>query len=70
MPIFEFKCAGCGSEFEELVLSCSDSGVRCPSCKSDQTRKLISTGNIRAQGIPKGKGGFKGSGPACRPGGG
>jgi putative FmdB family regulatory protein len=69
MPIYEFKCAACGNEFEELVLSCADPAITCPACKGPDVRKLISTGNIRAEGIPKGKGGFKGSSPACRPGG-
>jgi putative FmdB family regulatory protein len=69
MPIYEFKCATCGIEFEELVLSCSAPEIKCPACKGSAVNKLISTGNIRAEGIPKGKGGFKGAPPACRPGG-
>jgi putative FmdB family regulatory protein len=69
MPIYEFKCATCGNEFEELVFSCSEPEIKCPTCKGSAVHKLISTGNIRAEGIPKGKGGFKGAPPACRPGG-
>jgi putative FmdB family regulatory protein len=69
MPIYEFMCAACQTEFEELVSSCTDTATACPSCKGSDVRKLISIGNIRAEGIPKGSGGFKGAPPACRPGG-
>jgi putative FmdB family regulatory protein len=42
MPLFEYKCESCGKVFEELV-SRSDQQVPCPSCRSDNARKLIST---------------------------
>lgn len=39
MPIFEFKCSACGSEFETLVRSSTT--PECPSCHgTDLTEKL------------------------------
>ncbi len=40
MPIFEYKCGGCGQEFEELVFG--DVAPTCPVCGSDKTFKLMS----------------------------
>lgn len=42
MPIFEFKCDGCGKEFERLVFSSGKDPVACPDCSSTKTRKLLS----------------------------
>lgn len=66
MPIHEFRCSKCHKDFEELVLS-TQGKVSCPFCGSEKVDQLISAGAIRAEGIPKGKGGFKA--PACMPGG-
>jgi len=61
MPTFEFLCEKCGREFEELVLR-RDEVIQCPSCGSDQARKLMSafavTGGARLAG---------GSCGSCRP---
>ena len=44
MPLFEFVCSQCGSQFEELVRSASViEGVICPSCQSEDVTKKIST---------------------------
>jgi putative FmdB family regulatory protein len=40
MPIFEYKCAACGLEFEKLVFG--DAAVSCPNCKSDIVVKKFS----------------------------
>jgi putative FmdB family regulatory protein len=33
MPIYEYRCEKCGTEFEKLVRRSADSnGVTCPSC--------------------------------------
>ena len=42
MPIFEFKCSACGSEFEKLVKN-SESTAECPSCHSTDLQKKLST---------------------------
>jgi len=40
MPLFEYRCTDCGSEFEEI---CSLSETpHCPKCKSEHTVRLLS----------------------------
>ncbi len=41
MPIYEYKCADCSHEFEELMSS-SDAKIACPKCKSEKTQKQFS----------------------------
>jgi putative FmdB family regulatory protein len=41
MPIFEYRCRDCGTQFEKLVLSSSD-GVVCERCESHQLERLLS----------------------------
>jgi putative FmdB family regulatory protein len=41
MPIYEYKCRGCGHQFEYLVLPASPA-PECPSCRDRDLEKLIS----------------------------
>jgi len=41
VPIYEFKCRKCGSEFEELVFGSAE-GVACPECASAEVERLMS----------------------------
>ncbi|HEX16729.1 MAG TPA: zinc ribbon domain-containing protein, partial [Deltaproteobacteria bacterium] len=41
MPIYEFRCEDCGEEFETLVLS-SKEEVRCPQCRGEKVKRLMS----------------------------
>ncbi|MCF8109435.1 MAG: zinc ribbon domain-containing protein, partial [Desulfohalobiaceae bacterium] len=41
MPIFEYTCTGCNTQFEDLVLGREDA-VSCPHCGPGETRKLMS----------------------------
>ena len=41
MPIYEYKCEGCGHEFEELVMGYS-AKVKCRECGSKKTAKKMS----------------------------
>jgi putative FmdB family regulatory protein len=43
MPIFEFKCLKCESEFEKLVFGSSENGITCPECSSAEVEKLYSS---------------------------
>ena len=47
MPIYEYRCQKCGSDFEEIV-GANDLAPPCPSCHSDKTQKLISKGTFRS----------------------
>jgi putative FmdB family regulatory protein len=41
MPLYEYKCTGCGHEFEVLILKASQP-VACPSCASASVERLLS----------------------------
>ena len=40
MPIYNYRCAACGSEFERLVRS--DTKVSCPDCQGRKLERLLS----------------------------
>lgn len=40
MPIYEYKCQGCQTQFEALVRS--DTVPACPSCHSTELEKMLS----------------------------
>lgn len=40
MPIYEYRCSGCGTEFEKLVRS--GDRPECPSCHSPKLDKKLS----------------------------
>ena len=43
MPLFEYRCKGCGKKFAKLVGMTADSGEpACPHCGSKELTKLIS----------------------------
>ena len=42
MPLFDFRCRGCGLTFETLVRPQDASSPQCPSCQSVDLEKLIS----------------------------
>jgi putative FmdB family regulatory protein len=42
MPIYDYKCRGCGEEFELLVRG--SQVAACPACESVNLEQLLSTG--------------------------
>jgi putative FmdB family regulatory protein len=46
MPLYEFKCRGCGEQFEGLVRS--GETPACPACKSLDLERLISTFGVNS----------------------
>lgn len=48
MPIYEFSCAKCGGEFEDLVYG--NETPPCPACGSHDTQKLMSASARRSRG--------------------
>lgn len=40
MPIFDYKCEGCGHAFEELVRG--DEVILCPKCDTEKVTRQIS----------------------------
>jgi putative FmdB family regulatory protein len=51
MPLFDFRCRSCGSEFEALVRS-SDLPL-CPSCKSTKLEQLPSMFTVSSVELTK-----------------
>ena len=41
MPLYEYKCSGCGHQFEVLILKASQP-VACPSCAGDSVERMLS----------------------------
>jgi putative FmdB family regulatory protein len=46
MPIFEYRCQGCGHQFETLVLK--GTVPVCPACKSDALERLLSVPAVKS----------------------
>ncbi|NNL66386.1 MAG: zinc ribbon domain-containing protein [Myxococcales bacterium] len=42
MPIYDYQCQKCGHEFEKEQRIVEDPIKRCPACKSNQAKRLIS----------------------------
>lgn len=47
MPVYEFRCADCGCEFEKFSRSFEFGEVNCVSCQSTKVTKLLSSPLIR-----------------------
>ncbi len=43
MPIFEYRCEDCGSQFEKLVRHSDPSAPHCPSCGASRLEQQLST---------------------------
>lgn len=44
MPMYEYRCQGCGKNFELLRrMQDSDRDLKCPECQSDEVERLLST---------------------------
>lgn len=50
MPIYEYRCGGCGHEFEEWQ-KMSDKPIRkCPSCEARKVERLVSVTSFQLKG--------------------
>ena len=69
MPVYEYRCAGCGREFERYVATAA-AGVTCPACASANVKRKLSVFAFKAEGgatstaMPSG-GSCCGGGCAC-----
>lgn len=44
MPLYEYRCAKCGLQFELLrSLSAADDEARCPKCRSKAVERVLSS---------------------------
>jgi putative FmdB family regulatory protein len=55
MPIYEFRCLGCGHVFEFLKLKKETEGMKCPKCKSPELERVLSTVNMAKSSSGKAK---------------
>ena len=52
MPIYEYECVRCGTNYEILHLGREiKEEILCPSCSSNEYKKLISSSSISMNGI-------------------
>jgi len=71
MPMYEFMCCDCESDFEKIVSSSYATGsVECPVCASSQVYKrfsLFGVGSSKASYNPSSSytSGFSGGGGCC-----
>ena len=47
MPVYEYRCRLCGYEFDRFLRTFEPSEVSCPSCRSPNVEKLLSSPLIR-----------------------
>jgi putative FmdB family regulatory protein len=47
VPIYEYRCEGCGHEFELLVLKTTSPA--CPSCQSAALERLVSVPAVKSE---------------------
>ncbi|MGD8842279.1 MAG: zinc ribbon domain-containing protein [Gammaproteobacteria bacterium] len=50
MPIYEYRCAECGHEFEQLQKISDAALVECPACGKPALQKLVSAAGFRLKG--------------------
>ena len=58
MPIYEYRCNGCGNEFEFLQLPSKTATPACPSCAGEDLERLptgfaVSSDEIRQARVKK-----------------
>ena len=63
MPIYEYRCAGCGEAFEKFVQG--QTAVACPRCESPQVTRLLSLVGVRSGSVMSTVGGAGGGGGCC-----
>lgn len=50
MPFYEYRCAACGHEFEELQKVSDPVLKRCPECNKNRLEKLVSAAAFKLTG--------------------
>lgn len=67
MPLFDFVCTNCGTQFEQLIRTTNQKAqaVICPACKSTETQKKLSTFAVTGHNSASGSS----SAANCAPGG-
>jgi len=50
MPIYEYRCGGCGHELEELQKVSDAALTDCPACNEPRLTKLVSAAGFQLKG--------------------
>src|SRR5262249_35479362 len=50
MPTYEYACAGCGNEWEEIQKISEPPVEECPKCREKKAKRQISGGNFILKG--------------------
>ena len=50
MPIYEYRCAGCGYEMDKVQKISDPSLTDCPACGRSALQKLVSAAGFRLKG--------------------
>jgi putative FmdB family regulatory protein len=50
MPIYEYRCEGCGERFEEFLSLSTKPAPPCPKCGAEKAERLIS--RINTEWLP------------------
>jgi putative FmdB family regulatory protein len=50
MPIYEYKCESCKKHVELLQKISDEPETKCPNCKKNKLKKLISAAGFRLKG--------------------
>jgi putative FmdB family regulatory protein len=66
MPIYEYRCRGCGNDFEKY-LPRTTAAVACPACASDDVMRKLSVFGMKTDGALVSSGGapMSGGGGCC-----
>jgi putative FmdB family regulatory protein len=63
MPIYEYKCEGCGKNYEQIRrMSDADSNLECPECQSREVKRQLSSFAAHSGGTPQRSGPMGGGG--------
>lgn len=65
MPIYEYRCANCGTVFEEFVRSDQEPELRCPICGGTEAKKVFSL--FGTSGATTGSSGAESAASSCAP---
>ena len=64
MPIYEYRCQGCGKDFEKY-LPRVESAAACPNCASSKVTRKLSVFGMKSDGTLVPSGAMTGGGGCC-----
>lgn len=50
MPIYEYECEACGHTFEKIQKFSDEPLEKCPKCKKNKLKKLVSVSSFHLKG--------------------